>query len=221
MPPIKYVPIVGDRKPSAAGPSKKPHSPLSPDAALLTRIIKNTGQPILQQTLLSSVTRASPSDLDVLKRMLGPLVTAALNPLHCVRCHKSYVEQENNYRSCEIPHVEPEDVDSEPSSDDYDYESDEDGYYGDSDRKGGMMKFPCCGERFREADEDKQMKEPCVSKKHTTNPKEVEYYVGPVGLPPEQKNGPIDFGRRYKRYEGQNTNVITCQEAGCASTSSS
>ncbi|KAG8686937.1 hypothetical protein FRC08_012253 [Ceratobasidium sp. 394] len=211
------------RKTSAAGPSgssKKTQPTLSPEAELLTRIIKKTEQPILQQTLISSIARASPPDLDAFKRILGPLVTAALNPLHCVRCHKSYVEQENNYRSCEIPHDEPEDVDSEPSSDDYDYEDDDDDYYGYGNRKGGMMKFPCCGERFREADEDKRMQEPCVSKKHTTNPKEVEYYVGPVEFPPKPKNGPIDFGRRYKRYEGQNPHVITCQEAGCASASS-
>ncbi|KAG9077553.1 hypothetical protein FS749_010551, partial [Ceratobasidium sp. UAMH 11750] len=90
---------------------------------------------------------------------------------------------------------------SEPSSDDYDYESDSDGGYDSSGRgKGDMMKFPCCGERFREDDEDKMMREPCVSAKHNTNPSQVEYYAGPVELPPRQKNGLIDFGQRYKRY---------------------
>ncbi|KAG8731196.1 hypothetical protein FRC10_001972 [Ceratobasidium sp. 414] len=133
------------RKLVAVGPSgsssvkkQKIHAKHSPDAQLLTRIVKKTELPILQQTLLSSIPTISPSDLDSLKRILEPLVTAARNPLHCVLCHKSYVEQENTWNSCKIPHLAAWGTDSEPSSDDYDYESDSDGGYDSSGRWKGV-----------------------------------------------------------------------------------
>ncbi|KAG9119447.1 hypothetical protein FRC07_005527, partial [Ceratobasidium sp. 392] len=193
----KRKPVAGGSSGSSKIKKQKSQPTLSSDGRLLTRIVSKTQTTTLQQTLLSSITTAPPSDLEALKRILGPLVTSALNPLHCVRCHKSYVEQENNYRSCEIPHLEPDYVDSEPSSDDLDFETDEDDCYGSRRDKGESMKYPCCGERFREryfGGVDNGEGRACVSTKHTTNPKEVEYYVGPVEWGPTPKNGPIDFG---------------------------
>ncbi|KAG8722682.1 hypothetical protein FRC09_005861, partial [Ceratobasidium sp. 395] len=68
------------RKPLPAGPSgssnvkkQKPRTELSPDAKLLIRIFQKTEQPDLQRVLFSSIANASQSDLDAMKRMLGPL----------------------------------------------------------------------------------------------------------------------------------------------------
>ncbi|KAG8722505.1 hypothetical protein FRC09_006154 [Ceratobasidium sp. 395] len=77
----------------SSGPSiikskkQKTHTEISPDAQILIRIFKQTEQSVLHHTLFSSIANASQSDLNCMKRMLGPLVTAALNLLRCVRCH--------------------------------------------------------------------------------------------------------------------------------------
>ncbi|KAG8759874.1 hypothetical protein FRC12_009676 [Ceratobasidium sp. 428] len=177
----------------------------SPDVQLLTRIITKTEQPLLQRTLLASITSASQPDLDALKRIFGPLVASAQTPLHCVRCHKSYLENENNHRSCVIEHHDTEYVaDCPTSSDDDEYDSDNDYNWGHP--RGQLMKFTCCGERVREKDENKAG--PCIQMKHTTDPKEVEYYVQPS----ERKQ----TERQFKKWEATNPNVVTCEDEGCS-----
>ncbi|KAG8779995.1 hypothetical protein FRC12_023595 [Ceratobasidium sp. 428] len=218
------------RKPLPAGPSgssnvkkQKPYAELPPDAKLLIRIFQKTEQPVLQRVLFSSIANASQSDLDAMKRMLGPLVTSALNPLHCVRCHKPYLQQENKYGACKIPHLEPdyEDEDYERSSDGFDYESDgsDEWGYRPGGPRGQLMKFPCCGWRFRESmgEEADDRKEACVSEWHTTDPREVEYYVDPAESASKDKNSATRPTKKRSKY--QNTGVVTCQQAGCASKS--
>jgi hypothetical protein len=194
-----------------------PANPLGPkrqnkslDVQLLTRIISKAGELELRQTLASSLATAASADVDALKRLLGPLVSATLNPLHCVRCHKSYVEQENTYRSCEIAHEEPDYLDDSGSSDYPCSEPDSEDSRGDSHE---MMRYPCCGERIREDEADRR-RAPCVSTKHTTDPRHVEYYVGEVVLPPKRE-GHLELNRHWDKYRGQNPKVITCQQKGC------
>ncbi|QRV85226.1 hypothetical protein RhiJN_27333 [Ceratobasidium sp. AG-Ba] len=186
---------------------KKSEAALSPDARILARILKKTESTVIQNTLLSSISTASPAHLDALKQLLGPLVTSALNPLHCVRCHKSYFENENNYTSCVIPHYDSEyAANFNSSSDDYDEHSSDDYNWGHPD--GERMKFVCCGETFREK-EGEEAQLPCIREKHTTDPKQVDYYVDPFAR--EQSD------RKFRKYEALNPNVVTCEEEGCLS----
>ncbi|KAG8752382.1 hypothetical protein FRC12_011999 [Ceratobasidium sp. 428] len=83
---------VGVSAGSSSSGNKRPHHQLSKDAQLLTRIVTKAGEEDFRQTLVSSIATAAPSQLEALKVLLDPLFTATLNPLHCVRCHKPYVE---------------------------------------------------------------------------------------------------------------------------------
>ncbi|KAG8768273.1 hypothetical protein FRC12_005681 [Ceratobasidium sp. 428] len=219
------------RKPHPEGPSgssnvkkQKPRTELSPDAKLLIRIFQKTEQPILHHVLFSSIATASQADLNAIKRLLGPLVTAALNPLHCVRCHKPFLQQENSSLACKIPHLEPENEDSDYSysSDGFNYQSDGSDEWGYrlGGPRGQLMKFPCCGWRFRERrhEEAEERKEACVEEWHTADPSQVKYYIDPAESS-TSKDKNIATHPTKKRSKYQNTGVITCQQAGCPSKS--
>ncbi|QRV99317.1 hypothetical protein RhiJN_27336 [Ceratobasidium sp. AG-Ba] len=105
---------------SLGGPTQSTPIVFSSDAELLTWVIQETNHSAVRSSLLSSIPTASPSDLEVLKRLLEPLVASALNPLHCVRCHQPYVERENRDWSCTIPHLEA-DYDMDASDDYFSY----------------------------------------------------------------------------------------------------
>ncbi|KAG9079961.1 hypothetical protein FRC06_007248, partial [Ceratobasidium sp. 370] len=161
---------------SSRAKQQKPLPNLSADAKLLLRVVIKCEESALRRTLASSITTASPSDLQAVKRLLGPLVASTQNPLHCVRCHASYVEQENKLGACKILHEEPDCL-GDDASDDYPVSEDD-----SEDSRGremyDMMRYPCCGERFRE-DRPDMAEEFCVYDKHTTDPKRVEYFIDP------------------------------------------
>ncbi|KAG8783741.1 hypothetical protein FRC12_019399 [Ceratobasidium sp. 428] len=202
---------------SSGSRNKRPYHQLSTDAQLLTRIVTKAGEEDLRQTLVSSIATAAPSQLEALKVLLDPLVTATLNPLHCVRCHKPYVEQENTWRSCNIPHEQAIMLDDDDKSSDY--PCSEPSAYDEYGKWYELMQYPCCGERIRETKVDDQeelpvpKREPCVSTKHTSDPGQVEYYVGEVELPPKKK---YDYRYHWSKYRGQNPNVVPCsRRKGC------
>ncbi|KAG8742092.1 hypothetical protein FRC10_002028 [Ceratobasidium sp. 414] len=200
---------------AASGSSRaklqKTLSNLSPDAKQLLKIVTKSEEPALRMALSRSLLSATPSDLVAYKKFLGSLVTAAQTPLHCVRCHASYVEHENNSGSCKIPHDEPEYI-GDDVSDDYplsDLES--------CDSRGDhqpLVRYPCCGQRMRE-DEADYNGEMCVEIWHTTDPKKVEYFIDPNAGPKKNKkkvNHSLDY---YSRYKNKNPHVVTCKEKRC------
>ncbi|KAG8765955.1 hypothetical protein FRC12_007179 [Ceratobasidium sp. 428] len=59
--------------------NKGPNHQLSEDAQILTRVVTEAGEEDLRQTLISSIATAAPSQLEALKELLDPLVSATLN----------------------------------------------------------------------------------------------------------------------------------------------
>ncbi|KAG8731197.1 hypothetical protein FRC10_001973, partial [Ceratobasidium sp. 414] len=146
------------------------------------------------------------------KRLLGPLVASTQNPLHCVRCHASYVEQENKRGACKIPHEEPDYI-GDDASDDYPVSEDD-----SEDSRGRemyeMMRYPCCGERFRE-DRPGMAEEFCVHDKHTTDPRKVEYFIDPKAISKGKKKKVEYSLDHYTRWKNKNPNVIICKVKKC------
>lgn len=89
--------------------------------------------------------------------ILGPLFKVASTPLHCVRCHKTYIESGNHDDACVIRcHGEGEYIRQ---------------YH---DLTYGYFKSPCCGKIFTETNH----RDICLTDWHTTDPTEVEYCEG-------------------------------------------
>ncbi|KAG8687068.1 hypothetical protein FRC08_012168 [Ceratobasidium sp. 394] len=128
---------------------------LSPEAKRLLQIVNKSEETALRVAISKAILTATPSDLVVYNKLLGSLVTASTptstsqTPLHCVRCHTSYLQHENNSRACKIPHEEPECL-GEDASDDYPVS--DPGYDPRSGRE--LMKYPCCGQRMLEDELD-------------------------------------------------------------------
>ncbi|KAG8746803.1 hypothetical protein FRC12_014219 [Ceratobasidium sp. 428] len=193
----------------------------SSDAELLVRIVTKCVEPTLRQTLASSLAAASPSDIQVVKRLLDPLVTPFQNPLHCVRCHEPYIQHENKWDACKIPHLDPVEVAEYRRAYEDDYS--EDGSM--ASEKGCLMMYPCCGEKFR-SDKPHLIDGPCVECSHTTNPGDVRYYVDPDHEIAEKKTKERKKEKKGKKknrnfwlesssWTDKNPNVVTCKERGC------
>ncbi|KAG9076449.1 hypothetical protein FS749_011782, partial [Ceratobasidium sp. UAMH 11750] len=198
-------------EPSPSGGSRSKQKKLpntSDDAQLLLRIINKSDESYLRQVLASSVDTASPSDLQAIKRFLGPLVTWARNPRHCVRCHELYIEGENSPSSCQIPHEEGVYCGSNVS-DNYPYDEAES--VNSQNEYCERMRYPCCGKRWREG-EDIEWGEICVQERHTTDPTMVHYFVSPSEEGSD--DGSLDWDVQW---QNRNPNVITCEEKGCPS----
>ncbi|KAF8605086.1 hypothetical protein BDV93DRAFT_72764 [Ceratobasidium sp. AG-I] len=146
------------------------------------------------QTFLASLESATPEQARIVSSLLRPFLLSFAEPLHCVRCHKDYVEAENSNEACEIKHMGTEEVDDEDDEDDEDY-----GVrrvpYGMGIQK---MRYICCDEEFEYGEEDKN--EICCTERHTTNTDEVEYTL---------------------EGEFEDNWVVTCEESGCVTDSES
>ncbi|KAG8767616.1 hypothetical protein FRC12_006149 [Ceratobasidium sp. 428] len=117
----------------------------------------------IAKKLFESVKTATPSELQAIQSLLGPLLEKANDPLHCVRCHMEYAEPENSTAACKIEHMEV------PT-------------WSHSMKKYGarrMYTYPCCN---REPQAESRCyystptEEHCFVGRHTTDPKEVSYY---------------------------------------------
>ncbi|KAG9120695.1 hypothetical protein FRC07_003702 [Ceratobasidium sp. 392] len=181
---------------------KIPRPILSPDAQFLLDAVLKSEEKALRQALAKSITDASPAHLVAYKELLGSFATSVRTPLHCVRCHASYIELENNARACGVPHKKQVYFDIEVD----DLSSDgEDARNADLSQ---MMVFRCCGTRFHEdMCSERDFKEwKCIQGRHTTNPEEVKYFVKP------SKKGKQ---RDYYSRSGDHPNVVTCKEKKC------
>ncbi|KAG9122819.1 hypothetical protein FRC07_000636 [Ceratobasidium sp. 392] len=173
------------------------------DYDLLHKIIAKSDHSALRKALTASVDSASPSELQAFKKFLGPLVAWARNPRHCVRCHKSYIEGENNEQACQIRH-DKDVYCGENVSDDYPYSETE--TVNSDNEYCERMRYPCCGERWRPNNLKTEPSQICLQARHTADPTKVHYYW----------NEAVDrWADREIRYSNKNSNVIPCEENGC------
>ncbi|KAG8716822.1 hypothetical protein FRC09_015153 [Ceratobasidium sp. 395] len=181
---------------------KIPKPTISPDAQFLLDAILKTEEKALRQGLAKLIMEASPTRLSAYKELLGPFATSVRTPLHCVRCHASYIELENNTKACGVPHKKP--VRFDIGVDDLSSDG-EDARNADLNQ---MMVVRCCGIRFH----DDMLLEPdfkewkCIQGRHTTNPEEVKYFIKP------SKKGKQ---RDYNIRSGDHPNIVTCKEKKC------
>ncbi|KAG9123130.1 hypothetical protein FRC07_000198 [Ceratobasidium sp. 392] len=173
------------------------------DYDLLHKIIAKSDQSALRKALTAAVDSASPSELQLFKKFLGSLVTWARNPRHCVRCHESYIEGENNEQACQIQHDE-EVYCGDNVSDDYPHLEAESVNIGNEYCE--RMRYPCCGERWREGNLKVEPSGICIQTRHTIDPTKVHYY----------QNEEVDeWADRDIRWRNKNSNVVTCEENRC------
>lgn len=107
-------PSVADSVPAAQGarlPSEVPsytpvpepaRPPLEPTPESLTALITSVPAKILHEYTLAQLPAAEQPVLEALTSFLATLTPPPR--LHCVRCHKDFVEVENDDRSCLVPH---------------------------------------------------------------------------------------------------------------------
>ncbi|KAG9125972.1 hypothetical protein FRC07_005380 [Ceratobasidium sp. 392] len=112
-------------------------------------------------TLTKSIKEATPEQISVVQSLLAPLLTKAVKPLHCVRCHEVYFESSNNDNACKIEHEEPVDDDAP--------------YILEGGWKKAVYRYPCCGETFASAWGPPEEHTICYTAPHTTNPDDVDY----------------------------------------------
>ncbi|KAF8600400.1 hypothetical protein BDV93DRAFT_510868 [Ceratobasidium sp. AG-I] len=159
------------------------------DISLLRRVFNESHTPNLVHALNESLDTATPEEIQILKHLLEPLVTAATSPLHCVRCHQTYLESKNHDKACVIEHEELE----------YDHK----GY------KGAMIyKATCCSQEYEY--ELSTPFPPCYVAAHTIDPLEVRYYEEADDSEDENEEADDDDGD-YPR----NKNVRTCAQMQC------
>lgn len=146
-------------------PRGKPSSTITKQD--LARIIRATDASILHTALTESVNASSTSkaDINTLGRLLKSLQEAAATPLHCVRCHQEYFENENAADSCSIGHAEPHGDDWERAVVGYEQE---------------MATLRCCGETiypeghpFELGRESNWDRGECIVERHTTDIEDV------------------------------------------------
>ncbi|KAG8701335.1 hypothetical protein FRC09_005430 [Ceratobasidium sp. 395] len=117
--------------------------------------------PTVIKTLTQSLEKATPEQISSVQSLLGPLLAAVVEPLHCLRCHKKYFQSNNPRSSCEVKHKEPKDH--------------EESVFEDRQKK-DLYSWPCCDREFTvdpgwDPDEDAV----CYTAPHTTNADEVDY----------------------------------------------
>ncbi|KAF8601682.1 hypothetical protein BDV93DRAFT_545750 [Ceratobasidium sp. AG-I] len=154
---VKKRSRVASGGPSAPKP-REPRAVESEDVKALRKLFKQSTPDAIATTLSNSFKDAAPEHLQALRALLVPLSLSASNPLHCVRCHETYVQSGNNKNACVIM-----------CDDDGDFERD---YHNGSE---GYYTTSCCGRTF---DEDDVEAGTCLSTSHTTNPHEVSYREG-------------------------------------------
>ncbi|KZS91286.1 hypothetical protein SISNIDRAFT_456898 [Sistotremastrum niveocremeum HHB9708] len=92
-------PMIHDR--GSPNPSEASESTVVTSASLLA-LLNSVPPKTLHTFLTSRLHSLTPSELLTLSHILAELEPPP--KLHCVRCHKTYVEVENDDRSCLVPH---------------------------------------------------------------------------------------------------------------------
>ncbi|KAF8598069.1 hypothetical protein BDV93DRAFT_526962 [Ceratobasidium sp. AG-I] len=121
------------------------------DKKQLRALFKQGDESTIMAVLAASLDTASAEELRVLGGLLGDALNSFEPKLHCVRCHESYLESENNRAACKILYSDPEGV----AQDRYDEL---------------WQGFDCCGEDFDENNEF------CTVDRHTVREEVVAYY---------------------------------------------
>ena len=135
-------------------------------AQTLQILLANISESELAKHLSAAPTACTPAQLKSLLSILKTLgmdvasaralsTASAADPLHCVRCHKTYTEKKNGLKACVITHdgVDAEFVGRWPHE--YLYECGQ------------------CG--LSMYDDEGEFPEVCFEGRHTTDPEEVEY----------------------------------------------
>ncbi|KAF8601692.1 hypothetical protein BDV93DRAFT_524631 [Ceratobasidium sp. AG-I] len=162
---------------TTAYPARKA-PPAEGDRVKTLRMILNicTGDAIAK-TISDSLASATPENLRALRETLGPLFEEASHPLHCVRCHRSFIQSGNHKEACLVKcHYDPE-WNQEGTMED-------EGYY----------EMMCYGKTFTKYERPDNV---CFKTLHTTNPKEVEYRKGDKD---DQKAGLRLLGHKRRGY---------------------
>lgn len=158
----------------------------SKDVGALRKLFHQSTPDEITQTITNSFRTASPENLRVLREIFGPLFDVVSAPHHCVRCHIKYVRSENHGEACVVRCEDDADFTA-------DHPNTSEGYYTQR----------CCGMIWREGDGSDNI---CLKTRHTTNPKEVEYYKGDEEDEEDEEEG-LNFG-------GSRI-VHTCRGEGC------
>lgn len=134
-------------------------APNIPDRDALKTLLASTTSSQIKAILVTAVSDTLDSQFEALSAIFSPLAQIAANEKHCVRCHKTFHENENGPEACTIPHNdEPVDTFGRDSDDEDD----------------PMMSVACCGTMFTESDGHPD--DPCIVTSHTTDPGIVVYY---------------------------------------------
>ncbi|KAF8598241.1 hypothetical protein BDV93DRAFT_547500 [Ceratobasidium sp. AG-I] len=146
---------------ASGGPytSKEPHS-VEDDVKALRKLFEQSTPRAVINAITDSFETAAPEHLRGLREILSPLFKSASTPLHCVRCHKTYVQSGNHKNACVIECVDGADYIRE-------WYNGEDGYY----------KKDCCETIFTEVEGHDDI---CLPDWHTTDPMDVSYCEGTV-----------------------------------------
>jgi hypothetical protein len=122
----------------------------------LQALLEAANPEYVHKTLLSALPKTSAGEVDMLSTILSPLASAATTKLHCVRCHKSYFEHDNNTKACRITH-----------------DGRAEGVWNDDYDEDAMVEERCCGLVYAEDDVPSKW---CIVREHTTKVEEVNYY---------------------------------------------
>ncbi|KAF8601613.1 hypothetical protein BDV93DRAFT_607952 [Ceratobasidium sp. AG-I] len=163
--------------------SQPTFSTASSDIKLLQRILRNCHAPKLAETLSTALNGTTLGNIEALKDLMSPLIQAAANPKHCVRCHKTYDDSQNYSEACVILCYEP------------DHST---GHLPNGD---GYTEFECCGKGKLDKDivTDGEI---CSKTSHTEDSQQVEYYNS-------DEPGSEDDEDDELCYDGTNPNIVT------------
>ncbi|KAF8598238.1 hypothetical protein BDV93DRAFT_526860 [Ceratobasidium sp. AG-I] len=165
--------------------SRNPRAAESEDVRALRRILKETHTDTVIQSISDSLTTTTPENLRALKDILGTLFEA---PQHCVRCHVSYTQSENNYTACEVM--------CDDEGEWHDAEDEELGF------EDGYYVARCCHRTYGQWESPHNV---CFTSRHTSNPQGIRYYKGLAGYNVGDEG--LNFTSRKM--------VFTCYYNGC------
>lgn len=131
-------------------------APNTNSRAAILKLIESTAPNQLQKALVAAVPNTSESQLKMLSEVLAPLAKTASVKKHCVRCHKTFLENQNHPKACTIEHAEG-DCERTRTGDD-----------------AMTVTLYCCGLKY-DSDDNPPTKF-CIAAPHTIEPSEVEYY---------------------------------------------
>lgn len=128
---------------------------------MLQALLEQANGTTVVDALAGTVKTASLEELRILKRLLRGAFDSFEPKLHCVRCHKEYLDSESKHGDCEIPHSDLEGSMPDP--------------YDELWQGRG-----CCGVEFEKEDTI------CISESHTVHQDDVAFY-GDEGLEEDEE----------------------------------